>query len=214
MLVLHRSHQTGFGLVDMMIAMTLSVVMLGGMLSAYVATINGHGNVAKIARLDHEMHALMELMSRDIRRAGSHGNPSALATGASNPFTLDTPAAYTSESANSCLTFSYDLDADGSLDTGSDDERFGFRLKNKVIQMRRAGLDCTMDGSPANWEDVTDGSVVEITGLSFTATNTTAEDMTLRRMQVQLSGRLKNDPDVSRTLTKTVRIRNDLYSPS
>lgn len=212
--MLNRRRQAGMGLVDMMIAMTLGLMLMAGLLTTYVSTIQGHNNVAKLTRLDHELQGLMDIMTRDIRRAGSNGNINFLATGAPNPFTLSNPAAYKGEAANSCLIYSYDLDADGTLDTGTDDERFGFRLKNKTVQMRRGGLDCVSDGKPTNWENITEEDVVEITELRFTNTSSTNELITSRKIEVVLSGRLKNDPTVSRTLTRTIRVRNDLFTAS
>ena len=204
--------QAGFSLVEMMIAMALSLVLFGGLLNAYVATVKSSTELLSSAHLDNELHKLLDMMARDIRRAGTHGNPQALVTASVNPFNVEGTGAYTGETADSCITFSYDWDSDGSLDTVTPDERYGYRLKSGQVQSRNGGLDCDVDGTP-NWSDVTDGGSYTITDLEFAPSTVSAEDIGVRAVRITMTAELVNDAAITRSLSKTVRVRNDVHIP-
>lgn len=203
--------EQGFSLVEMMIALVLGLLLVAGVLALFTATIGSNRDLARIHQLEDELHASAELIARDLRRAGGTGKPSPIPN-ASYAFGLDIPSAYTGEAANSCLTFRYDLDADGVLDTATGDERFGYRLKQGVLQSRGGGLACTTDGSPG-WQNVTTPTMVEVTQLSFAVQTAAAGDMDVRKVTLTLVGRLKQDTATTRSITRTVRIRNDVWTP-
>jgi prepilin peptidase dependent protein B len=207
-----RRHQSGVGLVEFMIAVTLGLILVTGAVSLYAGTVKSNADLLKTIRLEQELHAVMDLMLGDLRRAGSHGQPSAFATGAPNPFVLDAPGAFTGETADSCVTFTYDLDQDGLLDTATGDERFGYRLRSETIEMRRQGLACGASGTP-DWEPVTDPGHTRITALEFAIATTQAGAMKVRTVQIALSGEPVGDSSISRTLVREVRVQNDLYAP-
>lgn len=204
--------QAGFSLVEMMVAMALSLVLFGGLLNAYVATVKSSSELMISAHLDNELHKLLDMMARDIRRAGTHGNAQALVTASANPFGVEGTGAYTGEAADSCITFSYDWDSDGTLDAGALDERYGFRLKSGLVQSRIGGLACDADGTP-NWEDVTDANTYTVTTLQFTPVTISAADMSVREVRISLDAQLVSDAGINRSLSKTVRVRNDLHIP-
>lgn len=153
----------------------------------------------------------MDMMAGDLRRTGSHGDPQSLITGAPNPFGMGENGAYSGEALGSCLTFSYDWDSDGVMDItpANADERYGYRLKSGVVQARVSGLDCDEDG----WTDVTDGSTYRVTALQFTPTSTAASNIQVREVAILLNAELMQEPDINRSLSKTVRLRNDLHNP-
>jgi prepilin peptidase dependent protein B len=199
-----RARQRGLSLVELMIGITLGVLLLLAGTSMYLGTVSANAELLKTAKLDQDLHAAMDLMLRDLRRAGATGDPNA-----SNPFTLDAAAAYSGQPANSCITFTYDLNQNGALDTGTPDERFGFRLKGQAVELRRNGLACTADG----WEAVTDPMVVRVTALQFSVTQETTSGVGVRSIQVTLSGQLPSDSTISRSLVRVVKVRNDAYTP-
>jgi prepilin peptidase dependent protein B len=204
-------YETGIGLVEFMIAITLGLVLITGAVSLYAGTVKSNADLVKTLRLEQELHAVMDLMLGDLRRAGSHGRPALLA-GGSNPFGLDTTAAFGGEAADSCITFSYDLDQDGALDTAAGDERFGFRLRVQAIEMRRAGLACAASAAP-DWEPVTNPGQTRITALQFVVNTAPAGPIDVRTVRVTLTGELADDSSISRSLLREVRVQNDTYSP-
>jgi len=211
-----------------MVAIAIGLVVLASVTTMFVQNVKAGGDTLKMARLNQELQAVMSMMTRDIRRAGYWGNASS-AIGSStpnpNPFALDATGNYIGEAANSCITFSYDMDGDGNLDVGSGasptddpDERLGFRLNSGALEARQSGFDCTAGG----WQDITDSVTTEITGLTF-ALDTKSVDIDglgagtsliiVREVTITLSGRLRKDTGVSRTLQDKVRVHNDLYLP-
>jgi prepilin peptidase dependent protein B len=133
--------------------------------------------------------------------------------GVANPISIGTLSAFTGAPANSCLPYSYDLNGDGTLDTsaGITDERFGYRLRQGVVQVRRGSQGCTTSSS--GWTDVTTASLIEVTTLLFTVSTTTNLGVSERAAVVNIGGRLVADNTITRSLSRTVRLRNDGYTP-
>lgn len=216
--MLTNPRASGFSLVELMISITVGLFVLAGVTAMFAHNVKAGGDSLKMARLHQELQAVMSLMTRDLRRAGYWGNASSSigsGTPNTNPFTLDAPSQFGSEPAGSCITFSYDRDGDGAVTT---DERFGFRLNSGAVETRQSGVDCSAGG----WEDINDTVTTDITSLSF-ALDTRSADIdgsgpgasriVVREVTVTLSGRLRNDTGVSRTLQNTVRVHNDFYQP-
>lgn len=190
--------------------MLLSLILMGGILTLFQSTLRNSRDMTSGKQLDNELHATLDLITRDLRRAGAMGDPLRQLMGAANPMTLSTPAAYTGEAANSCLNFNYDLNGNGSLNTSAPDERYGYRLRQGVVQMRGNGQDCT---SNSDWINVNTAAVVQVTALLFTVTSTTTLGLTERLVTVSLGGRLVADNSITRSISRTVRLRNAAYSP-
>ena len=221
--------QRGFSLIELMIALLLGLILISGILTLFMSTLQSNGDLANTQQLENELHATMDLITRDLRRAGANGNPSPLPN-FTNPFSLGSLGAYTNgtdiEAANSCVLFSYDMNNNGVLDTGSPnpDERFGYRLQHQVqgvaaaigaagavgvVQMRSGGLSCTQD----SWTNITTAAVTNVTQLQFSVTTLTDGYMSNNRVTVTLAGQLASDATVTRVLTSTVRVRNDIWVP-
>ncbi len=213
---------SGFSLVELMVSITVGLVVLAGVTTMFAHNVKAGGDTLKMARLNQELQAVMSLMTRDLKRAGYWGNASfAIGSGTSNtnPFTLDAPSNYGSEPANSCITFSYDRNGNGVETTSpsGDDERFGFRRRSGAVETRQEGKTCAETG----WEDINDTVTTEITGLTFARSSRNVDidgvaggaSIAVRTVTITLSGRLRKDTAVSRTLQDTVRVQNDLYQP-
>lgn len=116
-----------------------------------------------------------------------------------------------------------------------DHERFGFRLANGAVEMYRyssAALSCAAAAESDDWYPVTSSNIT-ITALSFSDTNFTCVNLTdnstncnpsaagytapdsgdillwIREIDVTLTGHLATDSSISRTLTESIRLRND-----
>lgn len=115
--------------------------------------------------------------------------------------------------AGNCVTFSYDVDGDGQINTGTDtDERFGFRYDSteKAVESRTNGAGCAATG----WENVTDENRVEITIFTITdelPTSIPVGNFTvgIREYTIKMKGHLKSDTGIERELRETIRVRND-----
>lgn len=227
--------QTGFSLIELMISIVVGLIVIVGVLGVFGSAIKSHSDNLRMTRLNQELRTVMNMMVRDIRRAGFNGDAQlALGPTAGNTNLFSDPAGtnlnLTPGTPASCVTFAYDSNGNGILEIGAGttpDERYGYRLDAvaDAVEMRQLGAACS---ATSNWVNITDENTIEIVALGanpalqFTVTNTpvdidgsgtTTSTMTIRNVGIILSGRLKSDPSVARTLRETVRVSADLYLP-
>lgn len=231
MLVRHHKRK-GYSLIELMVTLTLSLLLLTGLLSYLTKAIKTSADTYQNSKISQELNAVMELMVRDIRRAGYSGTALNAATPAeaeANAFTQSAiPGANDGGinlETNGCILYSYDMPGteNGLKDSG---ERLGFKLDGGIIYTASgpSGASC----SAAGWQPITDPDVTEITELSFDYLN--ANDsianpqspiisatgpgwfLCTRNIRVTLAGRLTKDPTVAiRTYSQDIRVRNDWY---
>ena len=210
----------GFSLVELLVSIAVGLVIMAGVTNIYVNTIRSNSDTLKMTRLNQELRSVMAFMTRDIRRAGYWGKAKDSVTGPassnSNPFTLSAPSEFAGQLSNSCLMYTYDYNQNGTLDNDND-ERHGFRLKANAVQVVTSNSSATCN--TGTWENITDDDGIQITNLTFTAVDTsvgitTPSVLTVRNITIKLTGQLTTDTTVQRTLSDTVRIANDVYSPN
>jgi type II secretory pathway component PulJ len=235
MLTYHHK-QRGVTLLELMIAGVIALIALAAVLTVYSASARHSTDLLQQAHLHQQLHALMHLIGRDLKRAGYwHFDPGILAA-SDNPFQNSTNQiriqAYTGQSPDSCILYAYDLDQDGLVGVGvcgdtdcadeTDDdnvEQFGFRLRAAGVQSRYGGSGLECDSG--YWQTVNDPAM-EITRLQFTqhssclnlletdrACTPDAPQLIQRALEIQLSGQLRNKPDSNKAIVRWIRIRND-----
>lgn len=222
-----NNRSRGFTLIELMVALVLGLVVVGGVMGVFMSTYQANAQNIKSVRLNEEMRAVMSLISRDIRRAGTRDlawQPSLL--GSANLFANNVNWVLTrydgTVPVNSCALFAYDTDGNDSVDTV---DRRGYRLRRQgtlqSVEMRRTGTAC----NGAGWEKITDENVMNVLNLNFT---TTREQPVLgvevRTVIVTLRGATHTrsaDPAtltaadctnvdvVCRQLVEKIRLRND-----
>ncbi|MDD5320254.1 MAG: prepilin-type N-terminal cleavage/methylation domain-containing protein [Methylococcales bacterium] len=163
--------QTGFTLIEIMIALTIGLIVVAATISIYVTTVKGSSDIIKSARLNHDLDSTLALMVNDIRRAGYWGGAMVGSDSRNNPFTQ--AATDLQIPSSSCVLYSYDADASGAntLTDFTDDvnanEYYGFRLSGGNIQMRSSNIACDANGW--NTLNVSDGNErINVTNLTFT----------------------------------------------
>ena len=152
--------QTGFTLMEILIALLLGLIVVGGALSVYISTIKGSSDTVKSADLNHDLDSAMQIMINDIRRAGFWGGAVAGSNANNNPFTASTTKVqiFNHTDANGvthpsgCILYSYDANANGTVDNT---EFYGFRLDRNAIWMRMTGT-TTANCNDGNWAAITD----------------------------------------------------------
>jgi type II secretory pathway component PulJ len=117
-----------------------------------------------------------------------------------------------------CFLFAYDTDANGAYTTTDPDpnEFFGYRhvsnTTEKTVKVKTAsGGDCA---SSTGWENLTDPDTVAITDFTVTdnspaAISASGFNVEVREYTISITGKLKSDTSVERTLKETIRVRND-----
>jgi prepilin peptidase dependent protein B len=221
--------QTGFTLIELMIALVLGLIILSATIGIYTTTVKGSTDTINSARLNHDLESIMLLMVNDIRRAGYWGGAAVGVDSSTNPFTIG--AANIQTPTTGCILYSYDANSDG---TPNNREYYGFKLQDGAISIRSSDTaETTTDCTDTGWSAFT-VSDVNVTKLTFTPAYkclnvstafsydspcaTVATDGNLvagqkatesRQLNIVLEGKLTNDTTVTKTLKGTVKVRND-----
>lgn len=213
--------QHGFTIVELLVALLISSLLFIGLISMYFSTVQHGGKMLNANRLYEQLSSAMELMSADIRRAGywSQASTNVGTSANTNPFMAS--GVRLTISGGNCILFVFDNNADAALpaaNTGTDDERYGYRLSNGVVQARpsNAPFDCAAANN--EWENITDPNLITVTNLTFTQTQKSvsvgaSSNLYFTYIDISLSGRLTNDSTVQMTLTNHIRVHNDRFAP-
>jgi prepilin peptidase dependent protein B len=225
-----RRDQGGHTLLELLVALAISFILLVWMADMMTRTLADHATTLKRNLLNQEVQSALAMLDRELRRAGFWGAATASAkSGLGNPFTLSpyriNTGNKTGESGNSCITYSYDLNGNGTLEQSVPDERFGFRLNQGVLEMRTGGSG-SLDCNAGTWTGLTSAALV-VDSLAFTLagnclnlsqsrancllTLPTKGDLLLReyRVDVAMQGHLQQKPAIQRSDTLSIRVRND-----
>ncbi|MBF0284601.1 MAG: prepilin-type N-terminal cleavage/methylation domain-containing protein [Magnetococcales bacterium] len=225
-----NASSTGFSLVELLMAMAIGLILFAWMSDYMTRVLVDHSATLQRNHLDQAFQTTLGLMDRDLRRAGFWGAAdSGLGGGPSNPFGAAPHRINTGnlagEPANSCLTFSYDLNLNGQLDQAAPDERFGFRLNRGVVEMRTGGS-APLDCNSGQWTALTDASAtidaltfnltgvyclnLSRAGVDCAAVTPLSGDRLLRQYRVDLllGGRLSAQAAFQRSDALSVLVRN------
>jgi len=182
MLIVNRGFraQRGINLIELMVGIAISLVLLTGVLSVMLRISTSGGEIVQSTRLNQQMRGALDLMSKELQRAGyvdwmaawdqdDDGVltlPADDVTGDGNLDILDYYQAVLPVLNDmgritidgSCILYRYDIGPDQF-------NLFGFRLNDGAIEMKTSG-DHSCDTN-VGWQDVTDPTVT-ITELTFT----------------------------------------------
>lgn len=215
--------QSGFTLVEMMVALVIGLIVIGGVLTFTVSTVDSVGRNIGATRVMQELRGAMSVMTREIKRAGYDRDA---IEGIGRGIFPSGYAAITINAAGDCLLMSYDRVGvnDGGNVPGAGEWK-GFRRAvvggNGVLQIntRSDPPSCTTN---TNWVDLTSPTDVSITQLLLTRTalapvpagSTPAGPITvaLREVQIQIRGQLVSGPSTQRGLDERVRVRTDVVT--
>lgn len=215
---------SGFTLVEMMIALVIGLIIIGGVLTFTVATVDSVGKNIGATRVMQELRGAMSVMTREIKRAGYDRDA---IEGIGRGIFPSGYAAITINGAGDCLLMSYDRVGvnDGGNAPGAGEWK-GFRRTvvagNGVLQIntRSNPPNC---GNNTDWVDLTSPTDVSISAFSAVLTpnnaaipggSTTAGAITVAMREIQLSMRaqLVSDPNTQRGLDERVRVRTDVVT--
>lgn len=220
MLSLRRRSQRGISLTELMIGITVGLIVLSGSLALFSGHLRSNTTLLTTTRLNNELRGALDLIARDVRRASYWGDaqhgvwyPGTTAV-LINPFSaIDTGTAGE-------ITYRYDLDGDGLL---GDAETF--RIRRNAGDGTVELLQLNAGGGVTSTTTLSDPDLTNITALTFAMNDRTATFTCLkagagpvaptppvihvREVTVTLTGALRSDAAVTRTVTEAVRIRND-----
>jgi type IV pilus assembly protein PilW len=179
-------------------------------------------------QMQQDLRAAADIVTRDLRRAGGWGfsaYESVWASGGAN--TSCNVFADVSQDTAHDVTYRY-------FRGSGQDGALGFRLSNGVIQyslqqaagMPSGGTTCAPVYAAGNWQPLTDNHIQTITDFTITPSlgpavqlpcpklcSTGTKDcwptVRVRQLQVSITGVSATDSKVIRTVSSTVRLRND-----
>lgn len=237
---LHRARitaQRGLSMIELMVGLTLGMVVVIGGISLFVSNATTSRQLNLETRVNQDLRAAVDLIARDLRRAGYWGDSlrGTVATSATTSTTTPNPYRAIAAAADQIeYSFSRDTTEDNTL--GSN-EQFGFRLNAGAVEMKTA--------SDAPWRAVTDPASLTITGFTITSAETpivvnnacsrlccTAADVAagtagctvvtlsagtcptvnVRQYLVAVQGRSTANANIVRSLSARVRARNEEFS--
>lgn len=216
-----RNKVSGFTLAELLAALVVNVIVFAGLITIFISNINHYRASINVNRLNQQLQTVMMIMSNEIRRAGywSNAQSDLGSTTNNNPFMASgTDVTIT---GGNCILFTYDSNSNGSLpaiSSGTDDERYGFRLDNQTLQARPYGAAFDCAAASSAWENITDSNIIQITNLSFTLTSKSIvtgpgnKGIIQRSVDISITGRLTSDNSITKTITKHVRIMNDQFT--
>ena len=199
-------------MLELMIASTIGLIATTGVISLFVYTLKNNSDTLKEIRLHQELRAIMDVISRDIRRAGYWRHADGIRE---NPF-----GKINVSDDGSCITYSYDMNPSQGPKLGNEDN-FGMRLSKNAVKLRTNSSTCD---STKYWQTISSDDSVKISKLNFLLTtrcsnissdtrhcqNAETNDVLskLHGVEITLSGELYDDSSVALTLNEHVMIRN------
>jgi len=217
--------QRGMALIELMMALGMGVFLLLGLTTFLTVSLKSNNDAVQLANLNQELRTIVTLMTRDIHRAGYWGSTS-YSTGALSGIgagaTYVNPFASVNTATAGCILYSYDRNGNGIQDAA---EKFGFLLHNGAVMMRTSAgattYDCTTNAGNA-LDYLSDQKNIRITALTFSEVasqpvymaGSSGPNIRIRRINITISGQRLDDTSITQTLTDTVKIENDLFSPS
>jgi type II secretory pathway component PulJ len=213
------SKQAGSGLLELLIAVTVSLIAVTAMVTLMASTLGAGKESLENSRLTNELRSAMQIISRDLRRANYNEEfLTCIGAGGNNPCT---GVSDTVTVSSNCLAYSYER-ANGTL--------FGaYRLEGGALQMRMDAASC---GDSSAWQDLTDADQVVITafqvtdsdgaGLTYVGSVTPSLDQRVRKVRLAMTGKLCQARDgegactqyAQRSIANIVKVRNNIVFAS
>lgn len=232
-----RNRQSGASLMEVLVAMSISLVVTASMIALMANSLSTTARVVKMTKLSDELRVAMQMMTRDVRRSSynansmfCYANEDCATDGAIVAAGDITLVDIDADTVNDCFTFLMDRDHDGD---STEDDAGGFRRVTAgggvgVIEMWTGGADpdCNAAAGAAGWVRITDPDDTDIfefsvadeddeEELSYTvviqddgAGNTLSQRV--RKIRMNLQGRLVADDTIVRQVEDVISVRNDL----
>lgn len=224
---INRFHnQSGATLMEVIIAMTISLVVTAAMIAMMANSLGTTARIIKMTKLTDDLRVVMQVMSRDVRRTSYNANSMLCyanedcATDASG---LTIAGDVIISDSNDCFTFLTDRDHDGD---STENAAGGFRRVTSgdigLIEMWTGDNTpvCDSAAGTAGWVEITNPENMDIfaftvdDNLSYTqlikddGIDTLSQK--IRKIRMNMQGRLVLDNTIVRRVEDVINVRNDL----
>ncbi len=220
------SKHKGMSLMEVLVAMSISLVVTASMIALMANSLGSTARIIKMTKLTDDLRTTMQMMTRDVRRSSYNANSmycyANADCGTDGAATL--AGDITINVSNDCFTFLTDRDHDGD---STENDAGGFRRVISsgvgVIEMwtGNAAPDCSVAAGAAGWVQITNPENMDIfvfsvdENLSYTQEilndgvgNTLSQKV--RKIRMDIRGRLVLDNTIVRRIEDVISVRNDL----
>ena len=108
-----RSSQRGAGIIELMVGVTVGLIAMAGVIGLLGGHLRGNTDLVRTTRLNNELRGAMDLIVRDLRRAGYWGNAASGVWYPNTPQLLTNPFHAVDTATTGEIGYSYDADSDG-----------------------------------------------------------------------------------------------------
>ncbi len=224
-----RGPSRGFSLVELMVGIAVGMFVVAAAALVTTSQLTDNRRLLLETQLQQDLRAAADIVARDLRRAGFW---SAARTGVPAPAGgAIVPNPYSTvliDATNKTVQYSYRR--------GAGSESFGFKLGTDGV-LRACQSDFAAGGCSSGWQDLTDGSTVEVTGFTISTARSGARAQSangdaltvpcpalcadplnptgcwptvrVREVVISISGRARSNSAVTRSLEVSTRLRND-----
>lgn len=194
--------QRGETLIGLLVGLVVGLIVLGGASLIYLNAARANSTTLQLSRTNQELKAIMDVMVRDIRRAGR----SAAAINCIGGVSCTDSFVGGSEDwsvAASQIDFTYDLNANGSQDS---DECHGFRrVEESGIGRIEMKSNCT-----PTWQALSSPDSTHISNFALTSETRCqaagSRQLAVRKVRIYLEAQ---SGGVTRRMCQTIRLKND-----
>ncbi|WP_116475056.1 PilW family protein [Zobellella maritima] len=220
--MLSRNKGAGFSVVEMLVSLVAGLVVLAGGISLFTTVVVSGNTTLMLSRLNQDMQAVGDIISRDLQRAGYHpsaaedmaqGTPPSSAKSTKYVFSVaDDLYVASGASAAHCIRIKY-WESETSPATPVV-RVYGYDAANKVLKVTTNYNEPTSaalsSGDCSSGSKLVSDDEVLIDGLSFElVSGSSATGM--RAIEVDITASHARKPALSMSLQRQVKLRNDGY---
>lgn len=212
-----RRH-AGFSLVELMVSMVAGLLLVAAVTTLFATILRANGTAMKVSRLNQEVQAITDMMARDIERAGydaSAATSTRLASGAlPSPFYFDASTDLMDQTATGsniyrCIRISYDDNENGVLNNSPssslETRLYSYSSTDKGVKLATGASPTCNSGSLISTDNT-----IEITQLTYRLLSS-SQVSGARAIQLNISGRYKDNTELTLNLQRDIKLRNDGY---
>lgn len=211
----------GFSIIELMIAMLITVVIALITTSFAANVFRSNTESVMMIQLSQEMRSAIQLISRDIRRSGYDDDVLARYLTTEPISSGVTLGPVNASNVATCLQVSYD-----NLTGTPIHAVYRWRMLSGVGRVAanfKTSATCATELSDSGWLDITDPLLVNVQSLEFTLHTSLADivensntgnviQVGIEAVGIVLSASLKENDTVSRTISNGVQLRNQFLT--
>lgn len=209
-----RRSQAGLSIVELMVGIAVGLFVVSAATMVVTSQLNDNRRLLLETQLQQDLRASSDIIAREIRRGAAWGTPEdgLWYPGRTNAVVANAFSEFSVEDGNT-VEFEYQRRPD-------EQGPYGFTVNDRGVIRTKLG--------DADWQDLTDGKVMKVTGFAVTLSETESDRLPCpracdaagstdcwprlveRTVRIDLTAEAASDSSVSRSMTTVVRMRNDL----